>query len=386
MAYDKQQTMAVQAGINSDQHHGAVVPALHLSSTYSLQGFKQKREYDYSRTANPTRSTLAQVLAELEGGDAAVVTNTGMSAIHLICQLLSKDDRLLIPHDCYGGSYRLFVHLAKRGHFHLDIVDQSDATALAQALAKKPKLVLIETPSNPLLRIVDIEQIAAAAKRVGALVAVDNTFLSPLLQQPLAFGADMVIHSTTKFINGHSDVVGGAVVCKQQALADELAWWANCIGITGSAFDAYLTLRGIKTLPVRLKQHAANTQAVVSLLCNHQAVSKVYYPGLVDHPGHLLAQRQQAGFGSMISFELAGNDEQVGQFLATLQLFTLAQSLGGVESLIAHPATMTHAGMDAEAQKQAGISQSLLRLSVGIEDGEDLLVDLQRALDAMADS
>ncbi|QBY04667.1 cystathionine gamma-synthase [Thalassotalea sp. HSM 43] len=382
MKLDKLATIAVQAGINSDQHHGAVVPAMHLSSTYSLKGFNEKRQYDYSRTGNPTRQTLAEVIAHLEGGSKGIITSTGMSAIHLICQLLSAGDRLLIPHDCYGGSYRLFVHLAKRGQFELDVVDQTDSQALEDALAKKPKLVLVETPSNPLLRLVDIKKVCDAAKQVGALVAVDNTFLSPLLQRPLELGADIVIHSTTKFINGHSDIVGGAVVTKDPQLGDDLAWWANCIGITGSAFDAYLTLRGIKTLPVRLRAHQQNTQAVVALLTEHQAVEAVYYPGLSTHPGHEIAKAQQAGFGSMLSFDIKGDENQVRNFFAALQLFTLAQSLGGVESLAAHPSTMTHAGMDLAAQKAAGISQTLIRLSIGIEDADDIVADLQQALDA----
>ncbi|NMP17036.1 cystathionine gamma-synthase [Thalassotalea sp. Y01] len=382
MKLDKLATIAVQAGINSDQHHGAVVPAMHLSSTYSLKGFNEKRQFDYSRTGNPTRQTLAEVIAHLEGGSKGVITSTGMSAIHLICQLLSAGDRLLIPHDCYGGSYRLFVHLAKRGQFELDVVDQTDSQALADALAKKPKLVLVETPSNPLLRLVDIKKVCDAAKQVGALIAVDNTFLSPLLQRPLELGADIVIHSTTKFINGHSDIVGGAVVTKDPKLGDDLAWWANCIGITGSAFDAYLTLRGIKTLPVRLRAHQQNSQAVVALLTKHQAVEAVYYPGLSTHPGHEIAKAQQAGFGSMLSFDIKGDENQVRKFFAALQLFTLAQSLGGVESLAAHPSTMTHAGMDIAAQKAAGISQTLIRLSIGIEDADDIVADLQQALDA----
>lgn len=382
MKHDKITTIAVRAGINSDQHHGAVVPAIHLSSTYSLKGFNEKREFDYSRTGNPTRATLADVIADLEGGSKGIITSTGMSAIHLICQLLSTNDTLLIPHDCYGGSYRLFTFLAERGLFKLVVVDQNNQTELTKALAQKPKLVLLETPSNPLLRIVDIASICKQAKEVGALVAVDNTFLSPLLQRPLDLGADIVIHSTTKFINGHSDVVGGALVTKDLELGEHLAWWANCIGITGAAFDSFLTLRGIKTLPVRLRQHKENTEQLIEFLQGHAAIEKIYYPGLVDHPGHEIAKAQQQGFGSMFSFELKGGDAQVRELFAKLQLFTLAQSLGGVESLIAHPSTMTHAGMNIEAQKVAGISQTLIRVSVGIEDISDIIADLDNALNA----
>jgi cystathionine gamma-synthase len=373
-------TMAVRAGINSDEHHGAVVPALHLSSTYSLKGFNEKRQFDYSRTGNPTRATFAQAIADLEQGSVGIVTSTGMAAVHLICQLLSTNDTVVIPHDCYGGSYRLFTHLAKRGQFKVVVVDQNDEVALAQALSQQPKLVLIETPSNPLLRLVDIEKIAQASHNVGALVAVDNTFLSPVLQQPLLLGADIVFHSTTKYINGHSDVVGGVLVTKEQKLGEELAWWANCIGITGSAFDSYLALRGLKTLPLRMKQHQSNANAVAQFLVNHSAVEKVYFPGLSDHSGHELAKRQQYDFGAMMSFEIKGGVEAVKSLFDHLDLFTLAQSLGGVESLISHPSTMTHAGMEIEAQLEAGITQSLIRLSVGIEDLDDILADLEKGL------
>jgi cystathionine gamma-synthase len=382
MSEKKIATIAVRAGLNSDQQHGGVIPAIHLSSTYALKGFNEKRQFDYSRTGNPTRATFAQAIADLEQGAVGIVTSTGMSAVHLICQLLSVEDTVVIPHDCYGGSFRLFTHLAKRGQFNLVVVDQNDQTALAQALSTKPKLVLIETPSNPLLRLVDIATITAQAHQAGALVAVDNTFLSPVLQQPLLLGADIVFHSTTKYINGHSDVVGGVVVTKEQALGEELAWWANCIGITGSAFDSYLALRGLKTLPIRMKQHQINANAVAQFLVQHDAVAQVYFPGLADHPQHELAKQQQNDFGAMMSFEIKGGVAAVKTLFARLQLFTLAQSLGGVESLISHPSTMTHAGMAVEAQLVAGISASLVRLSVGIEDIADILADLSQALDA----
>lgn len=382
MSEKKFATTAVRAGINSDQQHGAVIPAIHLSSTYALKGFNEKRQFDYSRTGNPTRATFAQAIADLEQGALGIVTSTGMSAVHLICQLLSPEDTVVIPHDCYGGSFRLFTHLAKRKLFNLVVVDQNDQAALSSALAKKPKLVLIESPSNPLLRLVDIAEITKQAHKVGALVAVDNTFLSPVLQQPLLLGADIVFHSTTKYINGHSDVVGGVLVTKEQALGEELAWWANCIGITGSAFDSYLALRGLKTLPIRMKQHQENANAVAAFLQQHSAVEHVYFPGLVDHPQHALAKKQQYDFGAMMSFELKGGVEAVKVLFDKLDFFTLAQSLGGVESLISHPSTMTHAGMEIEAQLAAGISQSLVRLSVGIEDIDDILADLAQALDA----
>ena len=373
-------TSAVRAGINTDQHHGAVVAPIHLSSTYSLKGFNDKRHFDYSRTGNPTRATFAEVIADLEQGSVGIVTSTGMAAVHLICQLLSTEDTVVIPHDCYGGSFRLFTHLAKRGQFNLVVVDQNDQSAFEQALAHKPKLVLLESPSNPLLRLVDIEALTKACHGVGALVAVDNTFLSPALQQPLTLGADIVFHSTTKYINGHSDVVGGVLVTKTQELGEQLAWWANCIGITGSAFDSFLALRGLKTLPVRLKQHQENALKVAEYLKEHDAIDAVYFPGFSDHPGHEIALKQQSGFGAMLSFEVKGGVEAVKKLFDNLTLFTLAQSLGGVESLISHPSTMTHAGMEIEAQLEAGITQSLVRISVGIEDIDDIVADLTHGL------
>ncbi|MFT5756747.1 MAG: cystathionine gamma-synthase [Alteromonadaceae bacterium] len=382
MAQNKIATTAVRAGINTDEHHGAVIPAIHLSSTYALKGFNEKRQFDYSRTGNPTRAVFGQAIADLEQGAVGIVTSTGMSSVHLICQLLSTKDLVVIPHDCYGGSFRLFTHLAKRGQFKLIIVDQNDEQALIKALEQKPKLVLVETPSNPLLRIVDIEKVCKACHEADALVAVDNTFLSPALQQPLLLGADIVFHSTTKYINGHSDVVGGVLVTKEQALGEELAWWANCIGITGSAFDSYLALRGLKTLPIRMKQHQINANQVADFLKSHPAIDAIYYPGLPEHPGHDIAKRQQHDFGAMMSFELKGGVEAVKKLFSNLEFFTLAQSLGGVESLISHPSTMTHAGMEIADQLEAGITQSLVRISVGIEDIEDILTDLQQGLAA----
>jgi len=373
-------TLAVRTGINTDQHHGAVVAPIHLSSTYSLKGYKEKRQFDYSRTGNPTRATFAQAIADLEQGSVGIATSTGMSAVHLLCQLLSTEDLVVIPHDCYGGSFRLFTHLAKRGQFKLIVVDQNDESALANALSQKPKLVLLESPSNPLLRLVDIEEITKSCHQVGALVAVDNTFLSPVLQQPLALGADIVFHSTTKYINGHSDVVGGVLVTKDQALGEELAWWANCIGITGSAFDSFLASRGLKTLPIRMKQHQENAAVVANFLKDHDAIDAVYFPGFEDHPGHAIAKKQQAGFGAMLSFEVKGGEAAIEKLFANLSLLTLAQSLGGVESLISHPATMTHAGMEEAARLEAGITNSLVRISVGIEEVADIVADLTHGL------
>ena len=377
-------TIAVRAAIESDTQHGAVVPPLYLSSNFAFAGFGEKRTYDYTRSGNPTRDALADALSKLEGGAGAVVTSSGMAALTLVTSLLKPGDLLLAPHDCYGGSYRLFTSLAAKGHFEVEFVDQTDNAAVARACQRRPKLILTETPSNPLLRIVDIEQMSQFARDCGALFAVDNTFLSPALQTPIALGADLVVHSTTKYINGHSDVVGGAVIAADAELAEKLCWWANCLGITGAPFDSFLTLRGLRTLQPRIRQHEENAQLLANVLCEHAQVAKVYYPGLVDHPGHAIAARQQRGFGGMLSFELAGGDAAIRTFLQQLQHFSLAESLGGVESLVCHPASMTHAPVAPEALAKAGIGRNLIRLSVGIESADDLVADVLAALDAAA--
>ena len=373
-------TIAVRAGIESDTQHGAVVPPIHLSSTYTFADYAQPRTYDYSRSGNPTRDQLAGALRDLEGGAAATVTATGMGAISTVLQLLSPGQRLIAPVDCYGGTFRLFDTWHRKGLFELDWVDYNDADALDQSLKRGAHMLWLETPSNPLLRVYDIAAISRAAHAAGALVVADNTFLSPALQQPIALGADLVVHSTTKYINGHSDVVGGAIVAADSAVGADIAWWANCIGITAGPFDSWLTLRGLRTLGPRLRGHLENAAEVVEMLMVDEAVAKVHYPGLTDHPGHALACRQQRGFGAMVSFELAGGEPAVRRFLGALRLPSLAESLGGVETLIAHPATMTHAAMSAEAQRRAGITAGLLRLSVGLEAAEDLCDDLRRAL------
>ena len=379
--YTTQQTASVRAAIGSDPQHGAVVPPIHLSSNFSFAGLGHKGDYDYTRSGNPTRDQLAEALATLEGGVGGTVTSSGMAAISLVLQLLRPGDRVLASHDCYGGTYRALAALADKDHFAVDFVDLSDPVAVAAALGRSPQLVWIETPSNPLLRITDIRALARRAHDVGAQVAVDNTFLSPVLQQPLALGADIVVHSTTKYLNGHSDVVGGAVIAGTEELHEELQWWANCIGLTGAPFDSYLTLRGVRTLHARMAAHESNASAVVDLLAADPRVHRVYHPSLVDHPGHEIAVQQQSGFGAMLSLELDGGPDQLARFVRALELFTLAESLGGVESLIAHPATMTHASMGPAARQRAGISDSLLRISVGIEGSQDLCTDLAQALD-----
>jgi len=374
-------TRAVRAGIATDLHHGAVVPPIHLSSTFAFEGFGKKRLYDYTRTGNPTREHLANALTELEDGEGAVVTSTGMSAVALVLQLVRPGDLVLAAHDCYGGTHRILRSLSARGHFDAAFVDLTLETAAETVKSRRPKLLWIETPSNPLLRVTDLRRVIQAGHDAGALVAVDNTFLSPALQRPIEFGADLVVHSTTKYLNGHSDVVGGAVVAADGALVEELAWWANCLGITGAPFDSFLTLRGVRTLHARMRVHCENTARVVDVLRDHEAVKRVYYPGLSSHPGHSVAASQQDGFGAMVSFEVNGGIDGVERFVNALQCFTLAESLGGVESLIAHPATMTHASMDEAARATAGIEESLLRLSVGIEHADDLVADLAAALD-----
>ncbi len=375
-------TRAVRTAIESDTQHGAVVPPLHLSSNYAFAGFGEKRQYDYTRSGNPTRDALAEALTTLEGGAGAVVTASGMAALNVLVQLLEPGDLLVVPHDCYGGTYRLYEALGRKGHFEVLFVDQSDERALADACARRPKLILTESPSNPLLRIVDIARVATLAKNCGALYAVDNTFLSPALQQPILLGADIVIHSTTKYINGHSDVVGGALVAASNELAEELAWWANCIGATGAPFDSFLTLRGLRTLQVRMRQHEETATRLANVLDAQDTVRRVYYPGLETHPGHHIARRQQGGFGGMISFEIDGGEAAVRAFVDHLRFFSLAESLGGVESLVCHPPSMTHAPVSDEALAKAGISQSLIRLSVGLEAAEDLVADVLGALDA----
>ncbi|MGH7636247.1 MAG: PLP-dependent transferase, partial [Gemmatimonadaceae bacterium] len=323
-------TRAVRAGIATDREHGAVVPPIHLSSTFAFEAFNRPRTFDYTRSGNPTRSQLADALAELETGASAVVTNTGMSAITLVLQLVKPGDVVVAAHDCYGGTQRLLRALAQRGHFDLRFVDLTHHAAEREIESAHPRLVWVETPSNPLLRITDIRRIADASHRAGALNVVDNTFLSPALQQPIALGADVVVHSTTKYLNGHSDVVGGAVVAADKALGEELAWWANCLGVTGAPFDSFLTLRGVRTLHSRIRDHLAGAVAVLEVACAHPAVQRVYYPGLADHPGHEIARAQQTGFGAMLSFELKGGTAAVERLASHLTCFTLAESLGGV--------------------------------------------------------
>lgn len=382
----KIRTRTVRAALESDTQYGAVVPPIHLSSTFTFEGYGAKRTYDYSRSGNPTRDALAAALADLEGGAGAVVTSSGMAAVGLVTQLLAPQQLVVVPHDCYGGTYRLFNALSQRGSLRVRFVDFQQPGELDAAFAAGPAMVWIETPSNPLLRIVDIGAVATQARGAGATVVADNTFLSPVWQRPLELGADLVVHSTTKYLNGHSDVVGGAVIAADAENHGRLAWWANCTGVTGAPFDSFLTLRGLRSLHARMRCHAENAERVAGMLQRHRAVRQVYFPGLETHAGHAIAMRQQLAAGAMVSFELAGGLGAVRAFLGKVRLFSLAESLGGIESLVAHPASMTHAAMDPEARRRAGIADSLLRLSIGIEEGDDLLQDLAAALDAAGDA
>ena len=376
-------TRAVNIGIDSDPAHGAVMPPIYLSSNYTFEGFGKKRTYDYARSGNPTRQVIADVIADLEGGVGAVMTSSGLAALDLLWQDLPGSKRVVVPHDCYGGTQRLLNARARQGLIELVYVDQGDDAAMAEALSQPTALLLLETPSNPLMRLIDLEKLIAMGHAAGAKVAVDNTFLSPALQNPIKFGADIVVHSTTKYINGHSDVIGGALVCTTPEDVVTYRWWANAVGCTAPAFDSYMTLRGVRTLFVRIRQQQESAQAVAEYLSGHPAVAAVHYPGLPSHPQHELAKKQQNGFGAMMSFELKGGLPAVKTLFDVIDLFSLAESLGGIESLIVHPATMTHAAMSPEALATAGISDGLVRLSIGLEDSRDLIAALERGLAAL---
>lgn len=374
-------TRGLVSGLNSDPL-GAVIPPIYLSTNYGFDFPGDAPHYDYVRAGNPTRRALEDALATLEGGAGCTTTASGMAAVTLVVEtFVPVGGRVIAPHDCYGGTWRLLQRLADKGRLELDLVDLTDLDAARAALATPAALVWVETPSNPLMRLTDTAAIAAARPE-GALLVVDNTFCSPALQRPFEHGADLVVHSTTKFINGHSDSLGGAVIAASPEHAEELATWCNTLGLPGAAFDAWLTLRGLRTLDARMRVHEQNAAAVVAALVAHPAVTAVHHPSLPEHPGHELAARQQSGFGPVLSFEIAGGLPAVTAFAKALQVFTLAESLGGTESLAAHPATMTHASMPPKIQAAAGITDGLVRLSVGLEQPEDLVADLVQALDA----
>ena len=377
-------TTAVHGVLRRRPDWSPVAPPLVQSATF-VNPVGSDEPILYAGEGNtPTQVAVGKKYAALEGAEDAIFVASGMAAVTVVGYLVPAGARLVAPHDCYGGTYRLFDAWRRRGERQVEFVDFGDEAALAAALSQPAALVWIETPSNPLLRITDIAAVAARAHACGALVVVDNTFLSPGWQQPLAFGADLVVHSTTKYLNGHSDVVGGAVVARTKALHEQLVWWANCLGLTGAPFDSFMTLQGLRTLHARLEHHGRNAQALAAWLDAQPNVQRVWYPGLVSHPGHELARRQQHGFGAVVTLELAGGHEAVREFVADLRCFSLAESLGGVESLVAHPATMTHAAMDPEARARAGLTDGLIRLSIGIEAVEDLREDLARALERAA--
>lgn len=380
----RRRTSIVQAGIGTDKAHKAVMPPIYLTSTFEIDGLGKKAPYEYSRTRNPTRDELANAVTALEGGIGTCVTSSGMAALTLIIHLLNPDDLLIAPYDCYGRSYRMLCALSEKGHFKLEFIDQYDAAAVKEAFTKKPKMVLIESPSNPVMRIADIASIAAQAKECGAITVCDNTFLSPMLQQPLSLGADISYHSTTKFLNGHTDIVGGCVTTSREDILTDLEFWANSLGLIGAPFDSYMTLRGMRTLELRVHRAQENAEQIAAMLDQHKNVRAVYYPGLKSHPGHEIAAKQQDGFGAMISFEIDAPAEKAAAFIDALELFRLAQSLGGTESLINHPASMTHVSMGAEARAKAGVTDQLFRLSIGVEHIEDLLADLEHALAQVA--
>ncbi|HTL97180.1 MAG TPA: PLP-dependent aspartate aminotransferase family protein [Holophagaceae bacterium] len=375
-------TRCVHAGVQPDPAYGAVMPPLYLSSTFAFRDICTNAGFDYTRSGNPTRACLEDALALLEGGSGATCTSTGMSAVIVALNLLPHGSHLLCTVDCYGGTFRALEHAKKTSGLEVTYLDLADLAAVEAAIQPNTRMIWVETPSNPLLRLTDIAGVAAIAKRHGCLTAVDNTFLSPALQRPFEHGADLVVHSTTKYLNGHSDVVGGAVVAApgQVALAQRIQSMNNLLGTSQSPHDCFLVLRGLKTLEIRLKQHQIGAARVAAFLDARPEVAKVHYPGLDSHPQRALAKRQQDGPGAMLSFELEdGAPERVEHILRSLRWFTLAESLGGVESLVAHPASMTHASMTPEARAKAGISDGLIRLSVGIEDPEDLVEDLARA-------
>jgi cystathionine gamma-synthase len=371
-------TILAAARPGADPALGGVVPPLWTSDTFRWPSAEEKPAYDYGRTVNPNRDLLADMLAELEGAAGGAITGSGQSAALLALLLVPASAHVVAPHDCYGGTWRLIQGLADQGRLSATFVDMTDRDALTRALARETALVWIETPSNPLLRITDIAAVAALAKDAGALAIADNTLPTPLRQTPLALGCDLVFHSTTKAINGHGDLFGGALLAKDPALVEKLQWWANAAGLHAGARDAWETMRGARTLPLRLDRQEANARALAAWLAARPEVEIVHYPGLESHPDHALAARQQAGPGFMLSFRVTSGDEAASRFLAGLELVTLASSLGSHSSLICKPASMTHRGMPPEARAEAGITPDLIRLSVGIEAEADLIADLAR--------
>ena len=375
------QTRTVHVGVDKDTAYNSIITPIYQTSTFRFEDIGVTRGYDYTRTANPTRTALEENIASLEGGQGASVVATGMSAITTVLHLFRPGDHIVCTHDCYGGTERILRTYQEQFNIGVSYADLRSVDALRKALRPNTKAVWIETPSNPLLNVLDIRALSDVAHEVGARAVVDNTFLSPYNQRPFEHGADIIVHSTTKYLNGHSDVVGGAIVVKEADVLERIKYLANALGQGASPFDSWLVLRGIKTLVPRMRLHESNARAVAEFLNTHPSVSRVYYPGLPDHPQHELARRQQDGFGGMVSFEVRGGIDEVNHLLRGVRIFSLAESLGGIESLIDHPVTMTHASMDPELRARAGINHQVIRLSVGIEHIDDLLEDLDRGLD-----
>jgi len=376
-------TKAVHVGQQPDPSTGSVIPPIHMTSTYIQEEFGKPGEYVYSRSANPTRRNLEASLAAMENAAHAVAFGSGTAAVDACLRILGPDDHVICSEAVYGGTYRLFEQILRRASgLSFTYVDTSDLDATEAAWTEQTRMLYIETPTNPLMQVTDIAAAAELAQRHGALLVVDNTFMSPYLQRPLDFGAHLVLHSTTKFLNGHSDSIGGVVCTNRDDLATSLDFVAKAAGATLSPFEAWLIQRGLKTLALRVERSQATAQQLATVLDQHPAVQHVYYPGLETHPDHALAKRQMDGFGAMISFDLADYDA-VKTLLDALQVCVLAESLGGVETLISHPASMTHASIPAEVRRQSGIGDGLVRISVGIEDAEDLIADLQQALDSV---
>jgi cystathionine gamma-lyase len=372
-------TRAIHAGQDADPATGATVVPIYATSTYTQRAPGQHKGYEYSRSGNPTRTALETCLASLEGGERGLAFASGLAASTAVLSVLRPGDEVVAAADLYGGTYRLLERVFKPWGLNANYTDDPSPEGFARLIGPKTKLVWVETPTNPLLQILDIAALAELAHRAGALLAVDNTFASPYLQQPISLGADLVVHSTTKYLGGHSDVVGGAVVGRRDLLAP-IAFYQNAAGGVPGPFDAYLTLRGLKTLELRMQRHCANARRLAAWLAEQPRVERVYYPGLPAHPGHELARRQMRDFGGMVSLRLKGGAEAARRFLTGTRLFSLAESLGGVESLVCHPATMTHASIPAEVRLARGVDEGLIRLSVGVEDVDDLQEDLRRAL------
>ena len=377
-------TVVANAGVGADAAYGSVTPPLWTSDTFEWPDPEEKPGYDYSRTVNPNRDMVAAAIAELEGAVGGVLTNSGQSAALLALLLVPPGGLVVAPHDCYGGTYRLIAGLEEKGLIRGRFVDQGDDQAFSRAMEEKPALVWIETPSNPLLRVVDVASRAAEAKSAGALSIADNTLLTPCRQRPIALGCDLVMHSTTKALNGHGDLFGGALLASDAAILEKAHWWANAAGLNASAHEAWQTLRGLRTLPLRVDRQEATAKEIAGWLAGQGQVAAVHFPGLESDPGYALAERQQDGPGFMLSFRVHGGGGSTRAFLKALRLITLASSLGGFSTLICVPSTMTHRGMPPEAQAEAGIDPSLLRLSVGLEAPQDLIADLQRGLAAIA--